>query len=119
MSRLTQDGIVEPVSRDQILRHERGQGNIHFSCLADHVQDWQPFPVDPYSCYMGDHTYIQSNGYIFEVLCLRCLFFKANGRRGKYGIYIYLVYIIYISPSRTGRFPLGGDPPPVVCQETM
>ena len=60
MSRLTRDGTAEPVSRDQILRHEqRGQGNIHFfSCSADHVQDWQPYPVDPYFCYMCDHTYI-------------------------------------------------------------
>ena len=30
---------AEPVSRDQILRHEREQENIHFSCSADHVQD--------------------------------------------------------------------------------
>ena len=30
MSRLTRDGTAEPVSRDQILRRERGQGNIHF-----------------------------------------------------------------------------------------
>ena len=60
MSRLTRDGIAEPVSRDQILRHEeRGQGNIHFYCSADHVQDWQPYPVDPYSCYMCDHTYLK------------------------------------------------------------
>ena len=22
------------------------------------VQDWQPYPVDPYSCYMCDYTYI-------------------------------------------------------------
>ena len=29
-----------PVSRDQILRRERGQGNIHFPCSADHEQDW-------------------------------------------------------------------------------
>ena len=49
MSRLTRDGTVETVSRDQILRHERGQGNIHFPCSADHEQDWQPYPVDPYS----------------------------------------------------------------------
>ena len=55
MSWLTQGGTAVPVSRDQILRHERGQGNIHFSCSADHVQDWQPYPVDPYSCYMCDH----------------------------------------------------------------
>ena len=58
MNRLTRDGIAEPVSRDQILRHERGQGNIHFPCSADHVQNWQPYPVDPYSCSMSDHTYI-------------------------------------------------------------
>ena len=51
MSRLTRDGMTaEPVSRDQILRHERGQGNVHFPCSADHEQDWQPCPVDPYIC---------------------------------------------------------------------
>ena len=53
MSTLMRDGTAEPVSRNQILRHERGQGNIHFSCSSDHVQDWQqPYTVDPYSCYM-------------------------------------------------------------------
>ena len=58
MSRLTRDGTAETVSRDQILRHERGQGNINFPCSADHGQDWQPYPVDLYSCYMMcDHTY--------------------------------------------------------------
>ena len=49
MSRLTRDGTAEPVSRDQILRHARGQGNVHFPCSADHEQDWQPYSVDPYS----------------------------------------------------------------------
>ena len=59
MSRLTRDGTAETVSRDQILRHEeRGQGNVHFPCSTDHDQDWQPYPVDPYSSYMFDHTYI-------------------------------------------------------------
>ena len=29
MSRLTQDGTVEPVSRDQILRRERGSREIY------------------------------------------------------------------------------------------
>ena len=51
MSRLTRDGTAEPVSRDQILRRERGQGNVHFPCSTDHEQDWQPYPVDPYSSY--------------------------------------------------------------------
>ena len=32
------DGTAEPVSRDQIFRRERGQGNIHFSCSADHIR---------------------------------------------------------------------------------
>ena len=60
MSRLTRDGTAEPVSRDQILRHARGQGNVHFPCSADHEQDWQPFPVDPYSAICDNHTYIHT-----------------------------------------------------------
>ena len=59
-SRLTRDGTAEPVSRDQIFRRERGQGNIHFPCSADHEQDWQPYPVDPYSCYMCHYAYVLS-----------------------------------------------------------
>ena len=58
MSKLTRDGTAEPVSRDQILRHPRGQGNVHFPCSADHEQDWQPYPVDPHSAICDDHTYI-------------------------------------------------------------
>ena len=62
MSRLTRDGTAEPVSRDQILRSVRGQGdNINFPCSADHEQDWQPYPVDPYTLLyvvMTVHTYI-------------------------------------------------------------
>ena len=60
MSRLTRDGTAEPVSRDQILRHALGQGSIHFPCSADHEQDWQPYPVDPYSAICDDHTYIHT-----------------------------------------------------------
>ena len=77
MSRLTRDGTAEPVSRDQILRHARGQGNINFPCSADHVQDWQPYPVDPYSAICDDHT-IQYNtkmpwrGFVDFSLILYC-----------------------------------------------
>ena len=35
MSRLMRDGTAESVSRDQILRRKRGQGNVHFYCSAD------------------------------------------------------------------------------------
>ena len=68
MSRLTRDGTAEPVSRGQILRRKRGQENIHFPCSADHEQNWQPYPVDPYSCYMCDHTYITENIESLHVL---------------------------------------------------
>ena len=51
-SRLTRDGTAKPVSGDQILRCERGQRNVHFPRSADHLQDWQPYPVDPYTCYI-------------------------------------------------------------------
>ena len=60
MSRLTRDGTAETVSRDQILRHVRGQGNINFPCSVDDEQDWQPYPVDPYSPICDDHTYIHT-----------------------------------------------------------
>ena len=61
MSRLARDGTAEPISRDQILRNVvRRQGNINFPCSADHEQDWQPYPVDPYSAICDDHTYIHT-----------------------------------------------------------
>ena len=60
MSRLARDGTAEPVSRDQILRHARGQRNIHFPCSADHEQYWQPYPVDPYSAICDKNAYIHT-----------------------------------------------------------
>ena len=69
MNRLTRDGTAEPVSRDQIIKHIRGQGNIHFPCSADHEQDWQPYPVDPYSAIyyvITMHTYIPSGKNPFK-----------------------------------------------------
>ena len=39
-------------------RARTGTGEKHFSCSADHEQNWQPYTVDPYSCYirMTIHT---------------------------------------------------------------
>ena len=51
---------AEPVTRDQIFRRGRGQGNVHFPCSADREQDWQPYSVDPYSAICDDHTYIHT-----------------------------------------------------------
>ena len=78
VSRLTRDGTAEPVSRDQILRHARGQGNIHFPCSADHEQDWQPYPVDPYSAICDDDTFIHihtsSQGGINDTCVCVCVY---------------------------------------------
>ena len=72
MSTLTPDGTVEPVSLDRILRCERGQGNIHFSCSANHEQeDWQPYPVILYSAIRDDHTYIHT--YMFQIVGIDAL----------------------------------------------
>ena len=62
MSRLTRDGTAEPASRDQTLRRERGQGNVHFPCSADHEQHWQVFQVDTYSdiYVMTIYTYVHA-----------------------------------------------------------
>ena len=66
MNRLTRDGTAEPVSRDQILRRERGQGNIDFPCSADHEQDWQPYPVDPHTLATCAtiHTYTHCRSFL-------------------------------------------------------
>ena len=61
MTRLARDGTAEPVSRDEILRRERGQGNIHLPCSADHEQDWRPYPVDPYP---GTLVYVMAIQYL-------------------------------------------------------
>ena len=46
------------VLRGQILRRERGQGNINVSCSGDHEQDWQPHPIDPYSALRDYHMHL-------------------------------------------------------------
>ena len=38
MIKLTRDRTAEAVLRNQILRREQGQGNIHFPCSADHEE---------------------------------------------------------------------------------
>ena len=83
MSRLTRDGTAESVSRDQILRHARGQGNIIFPCSTYHEQDWQPYPVDPYFAICDDHTHINyiisfvNHGRLFFVCVCVCVFFPS------------------------------------------
>ena len=82
MSRLTRDGTAELVSRDQILSRERGQGNTNFPCSADHAQDWLSYPVDPYSCYMCDHTQNSVQGWFQYCYNYWCVGFLCAGYFG-------------------------------------
>ena len=57
---LTRDGTAEPVSRDQILRRERGQGNIHFftSHLTTSRVGNLTRLIHTLAIICDDHTYI-------------------------------------------------------------
>ena len=50
------------------MRSERGEGNIHFPCSANHKQDWQPCSFDPSLTIICKSQKIQ---YYSEELCLK------------------------------------------------
>ena len=60
MSRLTRDGTAEPISRDQILRHGRGQGSIIFPVQLTTSRIGN-YPLDPYSAICDDFTCVFSS----------------------------------------------------------
>ena len=60
------DGMVEPKSRDQTLRRERGQGKFRFPCSADHKQDWQPFSAGAQSAENDDHTDTHTHAHVYR-----------------------------------------------------
>ena len=89
MSGLTRNGTAEPVPRDQILRREGRQRKVRFPCSADHEEDWQPYPVDPYSAESADHKYIHTYNEI-SVLLIPSevnlgVFATTHARRGSNG----------------------------------
>ena len=47
MQRLTWDRTAEFVSGDEILRHERGQGQLIFPNSAGHKHGWQAYRLIP------------------------------------------------------------------------
>ena len=46
--------------------------HTHTHCSADHEQDWQPYPADPYSAICDDHKFplITSNKYSGSTIVL-------------------------------------------------
>ena len=57
-----------------------GTGEYSFPCSADHEQDWQPYPVDPYSAIRDDHIYIQYNGGLLPdiILLTQCYYHRGT-----------------------------------------
>ena len=45
------------------------RGIFIFPSSADHEQDWQPYPVAPYSAKCDDHTYIHAYSHMCFLLC--------------------------------------------------
>ena len=55
---LWKERVVVKVAAGCWVSVPRTECAINFPCSADHEQNWQPYSVDPYPCYMCDHTYI-------------------------------------------------------------
>ena len=76
MSALTLDGTTEPAREIKFSGANRGQGKNHFPCSAGHGQDWQPYPVDPYSAESVDYiTLHHHSGGPLVLIFLSCLYF--------------------------------------------
>ena len=66
MSKLTRDWTAESVSRDQILRRERGQRIIHFPCsAADHEQECPVVRAIHTNIVLHTHTAVVTHIYIY------------------------------------------------------
>ena len=81
MSRLTRDGTAEPVSRDQILRHARGQGNIIFPVQLTTSRIGNLTRLIHTLLYvMTIHTYIQGlrQGCVLSLLLFNIFFAAAT-----------------------------------------
>ena len=84
MSRLTRDGTAEPVSRDQILRHARGQGNIML-------------PVQLTTSRIGNLTrLIHTLLYVMSISVVMCNLINTYIHTYQHGVNIYSIqYTVY------------------------
>ena len=75
MSRLARDRTAEPVSLDQILRHERGQGNIpsadHEQARVGNLTQLINTLLKVQTIYTYIHTYIHSVRALYDTVCER------------------------------------------------
>ena len=97
MSRLTRDGTAEPVSRDQILRRARGQGNIIFSVqlTTSRIGNLIRF-IHSLLYVMTIHTYIHNDIYYRIHRSLFCTFPSVARKVEKYRYFATYVTLILV-----------------------
>ena len=93
MSRLTRDGTAEPVSRDQILRHARGHGNIIFPVQLTTGRIGNLTRLIHTLLYvMTIHTYIHKHPcigiYVGYFVCDSASEFGAMGSTSFFGVFL-------------------------------
>ena len=67
------------------LRGVRGQGKFPFPCSVDHKQDWQPYPVDPYSAESADmYTHMYITAHSGPVILVLPRYYTCGGYGGVY-----------------------------------
>ena len=88
MNRLTRDGTAEPVSRDQILRHARGQGNIIFpvQLTTSRIGNLTRL-IDTLLYVMTIYTYIHT--YIYSTMYMSLNVQKSSKKTDVTAIKIY------------------------------
>ena len=59
--------MIRPVDLRTFCDHEQDNRALDRS-MADHEQDWQPYPVDPYSCYGTCDNNIYIDIYIYTYI---------------------------------------------------
>ena len=97
MRKRTRDETAEPVSRDQILRREMGQGNIHFPCSADHDICRRP---DNHTCFcLFFSSFFSLEMPLFaSIFCTTAVF----SLYGEYVICFFLSRIVFFYLVATG-----------------
>ena len=93
MSRLTRDGTADPVSRDQILRHVRGQGNIIFpvQLTTSRIGNLTRL-IHTLTICVTIHTYYTYFARLQQEFCIHIHKFSgANGDREK--MFVFLVQL--------------------------
>ena len=74
-------GLPNPSRETRFSGANADRGMIHFLCSADHEQDWQPYPVDPYTLALCKTIHIRGQKYS-DIAALRTKTFSRLSTQG-------------------------------------